>query len=243
MSQVKTDTTNYNNWNFRISPYFWFVGFKGTIYRPPQPTLLPDPEPSKEIDVSYGDIHNHLKFALMIAGEYRGKNLTFQFNSSSIVLQSEFFTPLEILLQGIVVNFTFSSGDASVGYRIIKSDKIDLDAIIGLKFVFFKLKAGANLLGIKDLQGERSWFLIDPVFGYKFRYRPTRKIEIMSYGDIGFILGNELSYQLFAGATYKFTKVFHTSIIYRYWALDVPSEEAIYVGSIKGWMLRIGFQF
>ena len=105
------------------------------------------------------------------------------------------------------------------------------------------MRAGANILGIKDIDGERNWFLVDPVFGYKFRYRPVRKIELMAYGDIGFILGDELTYQLFGGITYKFTKTFHTSIIYRYWGLDVPAGEAIYVGNVKGWMLRLGFQF
>ena len=47
----KSDTT-WNEWNFRINPYFWFMGFKGTIYRPPQPTLMPEPPPQKfDIDV------------------------------------------------------------------------------------------------------------------------------------------------------------------------------------------------
>lgn len=242
-SQSKADTTDFNNWKFRISPYFWFVGFKGTIYKPPQPANLPNSEESIEIDVSFRDIQNHLKFALMIAGEYRGEKLTFQFNSSSLILESEFITPKEILLSGIVVRISYSSGDASIGYRIIKSEKIDFDGVMGLKFVYFKVIAGANILNIKDIEGERNWFLADPVFGYKFRYRPAKKIEVMSYGDVGFILGDELTYQFFGGITYKFTKTFHTSIIYRYWFLDVPVDEAIYVGTIKGWMIRLGFQF
>ncbi len=79
-SQSKADTTDYNNWKFRISPYFWFVGFKGTIYKPPQPAQLPNPEESIDIDISFRDIQNHLKFALMIAGEFRGEKITFQFN-------------------------------------------------------------------------------------------------------------------------------------------------------------------
>jgi hypothetical protein len=31
----------WNNWNFRISPFFWFIGFEGTIYRPPYPVTTP----------------------------------------------------------------------------------------------------------------------------------------------------------------------------------------------------------
>ncbi len=142
-----------------------------------------------------------------------------------------------------MVRLSYSSGDVSIGYRFIKSDKIDSDAIFGLKFIYFDVRAGANILGIQDVDGEREWFLSDPVIGYKFRYRPAKKVEIMSYGDIGIILGDELTYQFFGGITYKFTKTFHTSLLYRYWGLDVPGDEAIYVGTAKGLMIRLGFQF
>jgi len=33
----------WNNWNFRISPYFWYIGFQGIIYKPPELTTLPEP--------------------------------------------------------------------------------------------------------------------------------------------------------------------------------------------------------
>ena len=50
----KTDST-LNNWNFRISPFFWYIGFKGTIYKPPYPVHQPEPAPAYEIDVEVYD--------------------------------------------------------------------------------------------------------------------------------------------------------------------------------------------
>ena len=28
----KKDTVDYTNWNFRLNPYFWFIGFDGEIH-------------------------------------------------------------------------------------------------------------------------------------------------------------------------------------------------------------------
>ena len=87
-------THEVGEWNFRISPYFWFVGFKGTIYRPPQPpppAQLPEPEPRPpyNIDISFKDISSNIKFAFKGAGEFRLKRFVTQFNIASIILQGE----------------------------------------------------------------------------------------------------------------------------------------------------------
>ena len=56
-------------------------------------------------------------------------------------------------------------------------------------------------------------------------------------------LDNVFSYQVILGANYLFTKTFMISLGYRVYALEVPAEEAIFDGKIKGWIMRIGFQF
>ncbi len=242
-SQSKPEYNEFNDWNFRISPYFWFMGFKGTIYAPPQPSQAIEPEEQIEIDIGFKDIQNHIKFALMLAGEYRGKNFSFQFNTSSLILETEAFTPLELILQDILVNLTFFSGDVSVGYRIIKNEKFELDGLLGMKYVYFKIGVGASFIGIIPIEGERNQFYGDPIIGAKIRYYPGKKWEIFAYGDVGFILGNERSYQSFGGVLYKFTPTFNMALSYRYWGLDAPQDEAIYSGSVQGWLVKIGFQF
>jgi len=243
MEKQKADST-WNDWSFRISPYFWYIGFKGTIYRPPYNGNYPEPEPKYEIDVKFKDIRNSIKFALMLAGQYKGEHIVAQFNLSSLIMESEAITSWEILFQDNIVNLTFFSGDLEVGYRVIKSDKFELDALVGLKFIYFKIGLSTKLAGIVEVEGERNHLWFDPGFGMNIRYRPFHRIEIIAYGDLGTaLLNTDLSYQVIGGVNYLFTKTFHVSLGYRMYYIKAPKEDAIYNGQVKGWIMKIGFQF
>jgi hypothetical protein len=239
----KMDST-WNNWNFRISPYFWYVGFQGTIYRPPTLGTLPEPPPKHEIDVSFMDIRHSIKFALMLAGQYKSKHIVTQFNFSSLILESEAITPFEFVLQDNIINLTYMAGDLGIGYRVVKNPKFEFDALLGIKFMYFKIGLKTNLIGIVPIVGERSKFWIDPVIGTNLRYRPHRKIEFIGYADFGPPFPDDYNtYQLIIGANYLFTKTFMISLGYRTYHVDFPKGEAIFNGNVKGWIMKIGFQF
>lgn len=240
----KIDTT-WNNWNYRISPYFWYVGFRGTIYKPPVPTLAPIPPPPKyEIDVGFKDIKNSIKFALMLAGQYRNGHFVAQFNSASLILESEAITPWELVLQNNIIKLNYSSGDLGIGYRIIKHPKFEFDALAVAKFIYFKIGLSTKLGGSIPIEGQRANFWMDPAVGTNIKYIPHRKIEFYAYGDIGStLLNNSLSYQFIGTANYLFTKTFHISLGYRWYTLEFPKDEAIFNGKVNGWLMKIGFQF
>ncbi len=235
----------WNDWNFRISPFFWYIGFEGTIYRPPQPALTPNPPPPKyEIDVSFKDIKNSIKFALMLAGQYRNKHIVTQFNFMSLVLESEAITPLELVLQDNIVNLTYMAGDLGIGYRVVKNPKFEFDALLGMKFVYLRIGLKTKLAGVVPIEGERSKLWVDPVIGTNIVYRPHRKIEFVGYADFGPPFPDNVnSYQAMIGANYLFTKTFMITLGYRAYHIDFPKEEAIFNGTIKGWIMKIGFQF
>jgi hypothetical protein len=237
--------STWNNWNFRISPFFWYIGFEGTIYRPPQLVQYPIPPPPKyEIDVGFKDIKNSIKFALMLAGQYRNEYIVTQFNFSSLILESEAITPLELLLQDNIVNLNYFSGDFGLGYRVVKHPKFEFDAMLGLKFIYFKIGLKTNLVGKVEVEGERDELWIDPTIGTNLIYRPHRKIEFVGYADYGPPFPDNVnSYQAMIGANYLFTKTFMITLGYRAYHIDFPKEEAIFNGTIKGWIMRIGFQF
>ncbi len=118
------EDTTWNEWHFRISPYFWYIGINGELLRPSQPEQLPIPPPPEyEIDVGFKEIKNSIKFAAMLAGKYRTGRFVSQFNFASLILESEAITPFELLLEDIVLNFSIFTGDLSGGYRIIYKGK------------------------------------------------------------------------------------------------------------------------
>jgi len=235
----------WNDWDFRISPYIWYIGFKGTIYRPPQPSHMPEPPPPKyEIDVSFKDIRHSIKFIAMLSGKYRGKKVVTIFNFSSLILESEAITPKELLFQDIILNLNFFAGDLDVGYRFIRKDKIQLEGLIGLKFIYFKIGGRSKVLGNIPLEGERDHLLLDPVISLNAIYRPHKRIELSAYADFGGgLVGPDLSFQAITGVRYLITRTFNMSLGYRIWAVEHNPEEVIFNGQVKGWILKFGFQF
>lgn len=244
-SQEARDTVLWNDWDFRVSPYFWFVGLKGEINRPPAPVNPEEPPPPKyEVDVGFKDIRNSIKFALMLAGQYRGNRLVAQFNFSSLILESEAITPLELILEDNIVNLTYFGGDLEVGYRVIKNPKFELDALAGLKFFYFGIDVSTKVGGSIPVEGARSRGWMDPTLAVNIRYNPHKKLSFVGYGDIGIPgIGSDFSSQFITMVQYHFTKTFFTSLGYRSYFLKIPEDEAIFNGQLQGWIARLGFQF
>jgi len=193
------------NWHFRLSPYFWFIGFEGTVYRPPAPTTLPEPPPSYEFDVGFKEISSSIKYAMMLAGEYRAKNIVSIFHYTGLILEGDAITPIDLILQNTRLRLDYHSGDLAAGYRFVKTDKWEVDGLAGLKFIFFSIEGKSDLAGMVPIKGNRSKSWIDPIFGGRVIYSPIKKLEFMVYGDVGgFLLGPELNNQFISGISYFF---------------------------------------
>lgn len=234
-----------DQWNFRISPFFWFVGFEGTIYKPPVPTQAPELEqPQYDIDISFNEVAAHLKFAIMAAGEYRHNRFVTQFDITSVILDGDAVTPLDFILQDVYLHFGYVSGDLTAGHHFIMNDKLEIAAMAGFKYMYFDLKGSTSLVGKVDFDGERDFFWIDPVFAIRIKYKPHKRIELATYSDFGIsILGNELNYQFIGTANYIVSNWFLVSLGYRVWGIKVDEDKALYNGRIKGLIVRVGFQF
>jgi hypothetical protein len=240
----KVQDSDWQDWSVRISPNFWFIGFQGDIVRPPVPTPLPEPPPKYEIDVGFQDIRSSIKFALMLAGRYERERIVSQFNFSSLVLEGEAITPLELILQNSVINLTYVGGDVSAGYRIIRKPELDLDALVGAKYVYFGIGLKTELGGSVPIQDERSQLWIDPLVGASLTYRPHRRLELLGYADIDPRIPDDVrSYQALTEASYLFTKSFLVTLGYRTYHLSVPNEDAIFVGDVRGWLMKVSFRF
>ena len=234
-----------DHWNFRLSPYFWFFGFKGTIYKPPVPALTPELQPPEyEIDISFKEVAAHLKFAIMAAGEYRHKRFVTQFNVTSVILDGDAVTPFDYIFQDVYLHFGYVSGDLTAGHHFIFNDKLEIAAMAGLKYMYFDLKGSASLLGRVDFTGERDFLWLDPVLATRIKYKPHKRIELATYSDIGgFIVGQDLNYQFIGSANYIISNWFLVSLGYRIWGIKVDKDEALYNGRISGMVIRVGFQF
>jgi hypothetical protein len=254
-ADAESDTIDFDeakwsyNWNARLSPHIWFVGFTGSIVRPPEeeeniPTQLPAEDTLFSIDIGFQDISPAIKFIIMFSGEFNSKHIVARFNYSGLILDGNAITPYEVLLRNVRFKLDHHAGDVAVGYKILKHPKVNLDPHIGIKFAYMKIGLASDLADIIPVRGARSRFWIDPSFGLKLKYIPHPRTEFSAYADIGgFAIGSELSYQFIGLINLICHKNFYVSGGYRLWSFRAKREEAIYNGRIRGGLLKIGVQF
>jgi len=246
--------TTWNQWNFRLSPYAWLLGIKGQIAIAPDPVQLPEIPPPIEqlpsgysiydIDLSFQDVRNSLKFILMLSGQYRGDRFVTQFNVSSFVLESNAIAPFDYVFQNNTLRVAYAGGDLGGGYRIIRNEKFEFDILLGLKFIYSKVGLETEIVGQVPISVVADKLWTDPVIGTNFAYRPHKRIELMAYGDIGSTLLNEnLTYQFSFNAHFNISRLLYISAGYRKYYLDFSAKEAFFFGSLQGMLVKIGFQF
>ena len=233
---------DYNKWDVRISPFFWYVGIEGQINAPPEPSNLPNIEPIIDIDVSFKDISHSIKFALMLSGDYRGDWLVSKFNFMSLILDTDAVTSREILLRGVNLKFHYFSGDAALGYLILDKKKLDMEAFVGLKIASVKARVKGTVL-VFPMRAERHSIWLDPMMAYRIRYFPFKRLELTGYVDYGLRFWKHQSYQCNSEAVFHFSRLLYLSLGYRIWGVKADIDDVVYSGHLKGWISRVGFQF
>jgi len=251
-SKFRYDST-WSKWNVRLAPYVWLLGIRGDIVYPPKPVNLPGYPPlpehpmevdKYEIDLGFKDVRNSLKFAFMLSGQYRKEWFITQFNISSFILESEAITPLDYVLQNNILNLAYAGGDFGFGYRIIRNPKLEFDALLGVKFVYTRLRIATDILGNKHLEGARKLFWADPVLASNLVYRPIPRLELVLYGDIGStLLNSDLTYQFSGNINFILSKLIYLSAGYRTYYAEIPEDRAVFWGTLSGMVVRFGFQF
>jgi hypothetical protein len=224
-------------------PFLWYVGLEGTIHRPPKPTNLPEIEPVFDVNVGFKELRSSIKFAIMLSSEYKTGRMVLKLNFFSLILESNLITPYELILQNTILKMYYFGGDAAIGYRIFRKPNLEIDGMVGFKLNSIKISGRTDVIGFIRFEDERQDVWFDPMLALRARYFPVERIEISVYGDAGLLIGDNINYQYYGEVFFHVTKAFYVSLGYKSWTFIVPEEEAIYNGSIKGWISKIGFQF
>lgn len=243
--QINKPQEKKSEWYIRISPHFWFINLKGEIERPPVPLVPTQPiesEPNKEIEVSFGELKGSIKFAFMGSGQYIQNRFLTRFNITSLILEGDFITTFDLILQDVKGRLEYFAGDVGMGYDVLENPKLNVFLVGGFKYVYMYIGVEASAIGKMPIEEIRDRWFVDPVVGTYVRYRPLKWLELNGYGDIGFFSGDKITSQVIVEANFFITPWFYMAGGYRYWYLHVPKEEAIYNGRISGSVVKIGFQ-
>lgn len=243
-AQKNDSTVTNQNWNFRVGPYYWFIGINATIERPPVPATLPQEKPGFELSIPYNEVHNSLKFAFLINTDYHKNRWLGVLNATSFILEGDAITPKEIVIRNSNYRLAMAFGEALAGYEIISKPRFKLQGFLGAKVIYNKIEARATY-GIKqEFHGEREGFWVEPVMAMRLKYLPHHRIECSAYLDYGPLRSQEeLTNQFMVNVNFLLNKWLYVAPGYRYWLFRVNKDQAIFNGQMYGFFVRVGGQF
>jgi hypothetical protein len=241
---VAVTKSEFDDWKFRLGPYFWFINIKGSLERPPVPSTLPEPQLTFDVDLSFREINNLLKFAFLLNGVYQGNKWVASLNTTSFILEGDALTPKNVLLQDVNYRLSTVMSEALAGYRVLKKPKFNINVLAGAKLIYFNIQGESKIGGFIPISGNRDILWIEPIIAANFVYKPFKRWEIMTYVDYGPIRDQkELTAQGLISINYLVNKWLYISPGYRYWYFRTEQTENIFNGQFYGAYIKLGFQF
>ncbi len=197
-----------DDWHVGVTPYIWFAGLHGNVG-----VLGHD----IGAHASFGDIFSYLNIGLMGEVEARKKRVLLLTDFMWMKLSDEKGIPLnDVGIQSVdakVNQFILTPG---VGYRVVDSDKIKIDAIVGFRYWHLgeSLEFSPSLLG--GISGSQNW--VDALGGARIHIPLSQKATITIGGDAGGggansdyqvagLLGYKISNKVFLQAGYRYLDV------------------------------------
>ena len=203
-------TASESDWHFTVSPYLWFPGVHGNIAGPNGGEI--------GFSASPGDMLSHVRIGLMGVVEPRYKRILMPLDIMWIRLGSDRALP-NTPGQGVAnLRATEFLLTQKLGYRLIDSEKLKIDALAGFRYWYFgqNLSFTTNTL---NFSGSQNW--VDPLVGGRITGILTPKVEVTVGGDVGgWGVGSQMDYQVFGLLGYRIKPALALQAGYRYLYFD-----------------------
>ena len=230
------DISADKNWHFEVTPYLWIAGIDGDIAVGPYKATYA---------VSFSDLLHHLKFGVMATEEIRKGRIVFLSDELYMKVGSQKVKGVEGFPEESNIdarNNTFY-WDNEIGYRGIATDRINLDALVGLQYWY--IDAGLNATPPIDPTGNgiyKSTGFVNPVLGMRAQVKIYKALQGFVKADIGgYGVGSDLTGQVLAGVAFPVKKSVGIDLGYRQLYVDQTHGELSTQTTLKGFYL--GFTF
>ena len=197
--------------------------------------------PRVEIDADAGNIFSHLKMGAMFY--FEATNDDWALSSDLIYMK---------LGQDVVPNDSVTRGEMTMkqlAWELAGLKHIAPWLEVGLGGKLVSLYTGLDLdtpMEPRSGDASKTWF--DPIIIMRSQGMIRDKWILQFRGDVGgFGIGSDFSWQIQANAGYRFSKLFQTTIGYRYIGIDYDKGEHLdrflYDVDTYGLVVRLGFNF
>lgn len=233
-----------DEWTFTIAPYLWAAGLTGDIG-------LFGREPV-EVDMSFSDILNDLKFGGMVVSE--AHNGTWGVFSDLMYVKTEAEESITRDIRDVPAKLSASvTTDSFTGtlmgeYRAFASDEFSFDIMAGGRLwnvandISAELKADGSK--VADFSGDDSATWVDPMVGAKTRINTGTPIFLTAWGMIGgFGAGSDLAWDAMGGVGWEWNDWFSTVAGYRVLGVDYDHDGFVYDVTQQGFFLGAVMRF
>jgi hypothetical protein len=207
-AQVDT-TAQDDGWHFSVSPYLWLPWIHGTLgVNGNDASFHATPD----------ELISHFRFGLLGLVDTRYKRVVMPVDILWLRLGDDRALPNV----GITANVkgTVFILSPKVGYRVIDTKMIKIDALAGLRYWYFgeSLSFNPTPPNLK-FSGSQDW--VDPLVGGRILGNLSPKISIAIAGDVGgWGVGSQLDYQFGGFLGYRIKPAMALQAGYRYLAVN-----------------------
>ena len=225
-----------DGWRVSVTPYLWVSSVD---------TKVKDSSSGQSVDssVSFGDVLSNLSAVPIIGkGEVQYRRLGVYADviylklSSKETLDRPLLPPIQA--KGDVTTTTVT---ASAFYRVVESDRLNVDLLGGLRYA--KVKLDLNIQGVRfGLSRDASKSGTEPIVGVRATQRIGSRSSLTGYADYGGFGGSTTTWQLYATYNYQWTPKLTGSAGYRYLAIETDRRVSTNV-DLSGPLLALTYRF
>ena len=190
-----------NGWEFKVSPYMWFISASGDVTVRGQ---------ESDLDLSFNDIWDELNIAAMVV--FEGRKNRWGFVGDALYANLGKSTNTDVA--GIKIDPTVKLSYLGAGgfYRLGTWDlsqtpanavpTVTVDAMAGARYTYLDMKL--DLRGFRSASGDKSW--VDPFVGARALFDLSQRWAVSLMGDIGgFGIGSDFVWHAWGLLGYRFS--------------------------------------
>ncbi|MCV9998825.1 DUF481 domain-containing protein [Pararhizobium sp. YC-54] len=224
-----------SGWTVTITPYFWGAGLRGDLGVINLPTV--------QTDASFGDIWNHLDFAVMAMGEARNGPYSVFADAIYIDLSGNAATPRGLLADEASIDSKTFAGLLGAGYTVLADEHGYLDIVGGVRIWSAEttIRLSGGVLDGREASDGATW--VDAMAGVRGVYELTPNIFLTAWGLVGAGAAN-LDWDVAASIGYKFTDRISSTIGYRALGVDYDNGDGFKFDVVEhGPMVGLSIKF
>ncbi|WP_051377361.1 outer membrane protein [Paraburkholderia dilworthii] len=229
--------TSRDAWQFEATPYLWAAGFSGW-------GRVGARTPTANLDASFSNVWRNLDFGAMGSFEARKGRWAIIFDTIYVKL-SKTSDPL----LGGALGTAKLKGDQTIAqlagaYRLVDSRITPVDALVGVRYtnLYSQISFSPSRLLPGGVSRSDSVDWTDGFVGARAAYLFTDRWSVVGYADVG-AGGSRLSWQLLAGAEYRFSKTISAKAGYRVLSMNYEKPDFLYDVRTAGFYMGLGIRF